>query len=99
MSEVARERAKWWQSQGFRELSLILWAAWNPIFPGVPTNEFESYAQTLAGLLERGESTETLAGELRGIRDKQMRGAAPLLEDLEVAELILIWFEETHDDA
>jgi hypothetical protein len=99
VSEDARQRGDWWRRTGFREVSLILWAAWNPIWNGVPTDEFDSYAPVIAGLLDRRESTQAIAAELERI-ERQLLGAEPNREKaLEVAELLSIWFEEIRDDA
>jgi hypothetical protein len=54
------ERGRWWKSRGHRDLTLLLWAVWNPIGT-CPLDEYDSHSLTIAGLLRKAHD---LGGEL-----------------------------------
>jgi hypothetical protein len=61
-------RKGWWTKERLRELDLILWAAWDPIGAGVPSDEYEMYAPQIAQLLESGADEKAIADELKRVR-------------------------------
>jgi hypothetical protein len=48
---------RWWRRRGDERLSLLLWAAWNPIGP-VPLDEYSNYTGQVASVLRRGYDAE-----------------------------------------
>jgi hypothetical protein len=92
---VSREWANWWKRQGERELSLILWAAWNPVASGVPTDEFDSYASQVGRLLRERAQVEAIERYLKDIRESMLGDHGPWDADAETAELLSVWYEET----
>lgn len=52
------------------ELSLLLWAVWNPISVDVPLSEYENYTPTLWRMLEEDAGVEAIAAELKRICDQ-----------------------------
>ena len=49
---ASTEWDRWWESRGRHDLSLLLWAVWNPIGT-CPLDEYESYGSPLAGVLRK----------------------------------------------
>jgi hypothetical protein len=86
-----RERARWWRNAGEAQLSLLLWAVWDPLGAGVPLDEYENYAGPLFSLLERGESIERIAQELDRFRTESMQSPSDRERDLMVAEKLRAW--------
>jgi hypothetical protein len=82
-----------WTKQRLRELSLILWTAWDPVgVEGVPLNEYENYAPRIASVLERGGDVPAVAEALSQIRAKYMGGDRDPDRDREAAGKIVQWF-------
>jgi hypothetical protein len=83
--------AEWWGSRGARELSLLLWALWDPL-GHAPVDEYEKHALPLAQLLREGEPAEEIAGALGRLR-WELRTAQDPERDLQVARKLLEWYE------
>ena len=56
-----RDWSRWWQRRGADQLSLILWAAWDPIGAGVPRDEYDGQALGLAKELRQGRNIDEIA--------------------------------------
>jgi hypothetical protein len=54
------------------ELSLLLWAVWNPIGFDVPLNEYEHYTPALWRMLEEQASVAAIAAELTRICEESI---------------------------
>ena len=54
------------------ELSLLLWAVWNPIGFDVPMSEYERYMPTLWRMLEEDASVDAIAAELTRICEESI---------------------------
>jgi hypothetical protein len=67
-----QEWTAWWKRRGLDQLSLILWAVWDPIGGDVPTDEYVSYAPHVIGMLHDGRSEDEIAAWLRAIRIERM---------------------------
>jgi hypothetical protein len=48
---------RWWRSTGNRDLTLLLWAAWNPIGT-CPLDEYESYSPMVASMLRQAHEAD-----------------------------------------
>ena len=89
MSDARRR----WTNQRLRELSLILWTAWDPVgVDGVPLDEYENYAPRIASVLERGGDVAAVTEALARIRGKYMGGDLDPHRDREAAAKIAQWF-------
>ena len=85
------EWARFWKSQGQREVALILWATWDPIGAGVPADEYESYADTIGELLRARRSPNDLAAALAEIRRAWME-LPPDAADIDAAYKLDEWY-------
>jgi hypothetical protein len=94
----ARASARWWRDVGRGQLSLLLWALWDPIDAGLPIDEYENYSDRLFSLLERDASPEQLADELEAIRTGMMGQSAERRADLRVAEKLREWHSWARQD-
>ena len=56
MTTVA-EWDRWWRSAGNRDLTLLLWAVWNPIGT-CPLDEYADYAPTVARILREAHEAD-----------------------------------------
>ena len=82
MSDARRR----WTNQRLRELSFILWTAWDPVgVDGVPLDEYENYAPRIASVLERGGDVAAVTEALARIRGKYMGGDLDPHRDREAA--------------
>jgi hypothetical protein len=54
------------------EMSLLLWAVWNPIGFDAPLNEYERYTPQLWRMLEEDASVEVIGAELKRICEQSM---------------------------
>jgi hypothetical protein len=86
------EWAVWWKRQGEEELSLILWAAWDPI-GGVPRDEYETYASQVASRLRAGATPDEIAAFLGEIRTGSIGLGPDPAADKVVAYKIQDWYE------
>ena len=76
------------------QLNLILWAAWDPIGLGVPTDEYASYAPRVLALLQAGSREGVVAEELSRIRSEQMGVPGCPDADSRAADKLCEWYEE-----
>jgi hypothetical protein len=69
----AREWARWWRIEGLREMRQILWEKWDPLglhevvsdpAEDWPEDEYDSYANVLAGKLVRGNGRSDVVSYL-----------------------------------
>jgi hypothetical protein len=77
-----------------RDVNLILWAAWDPIGCGVPTDEYESYAPQILGLLRQGSPIEEVMAMLSALRTGQIGLEPNPPADREVARKLTDWYAE-----
>jgi hypothetical protein len=77
-----------------REVNLLLWAAWDPIGLGVPTDEYDSYAPQVLGLLESGAPIEALTAKLSVLRTEQVGLSADPDADRNAAQKLIDWYSE-----
>jgi hypothetical protein len=90
---------RWWRQRGERELSLILWAARDPIGCGVPPDEYTSYAPTIGRMLREGVRPSDIAKHLQEIRRARMEVPQPHpTADEDAADKIDSWYAEAWDD-
>jgi hypothetical protein len=71
-------------------VSLVLWAAWDPI-GDVPPDEYDMYAPRIAGMLEAGANLGELAAELRRIRTERIELDDNDDADVRTASKLLDW--------
>ena len=76
------------------QLNLILWAAWDPIGLGVPTDEYASYAPRILALLQAGSREAVVAEELSRIRTEQIGAVGRPGADSHGADKLCEWYEE-----
>jgi hypothetical protein len=81
-----------WEARGMRELRLLLWAGWDPIGGGPPT-EYDGHALRLATLLGSRASRSSIAAELGRIRRDELGLEPSPAEDSRATEKIVAWFE------
>ena len=86
----ARETAEWWRRSGRAQLTLVLWAVWDPI-GSVPLDEYEIYVDELFSVLEAGAEADRIADELERIRTKSIRLPKDRSRDVEVAQKLKDW--------
>jgi hypothetical protein len=91
--------AQWWKARGRRELALILWARWDPIGVGVPSDEYDLYTDQIGALLRQGADEHQLSEYLRDTRRARMELPQPRPNaDDDAAEKIVIWYAEVWED-
>jgi dodecin len=87
--EAEAQKKRWREYEP--ELTLLLWALWDPI-SGVPLNEYENYSPAVWKLLNDEVSVERVAGELSRIRIETI-GCEPDPEgDERVADRLRAWW-------
>jgi hypothetical protein len=93
MSRVSDgELAKWWKQRGRDDLTLVLWAAWDPIAAGVPLDEYADYSDRLLTLLRAQPPVNEVAAELARIRTETIgMPPAPQLDTV-AAQKLLDWY-------
>lgn len=77
-----------------RDVNLILWSAWDPIGCGVPTDEYESYAPQILGLLRKEPPIEEVIAMLSALRTEQIGLEPDPTTDRDVALKLTDWYEE-----
>jgi hypothetical protein len=72
-------------------ISLILWAAWDPIGAGVPADEYDMYAAQFDAMLAAGAGVDAIAAELERVRTERMElgGGGP---DIFTASKLVTWY-------
>jgi hypothetical protein len=73
------------------EVTLLLWAVWNPVGTDVPINEYENYVPGVWKLLEAGADVDAVSAELTRIVDERMMGSGQGTERA-AAETIKAWW-------
>jgi hypothetical protein len=86
----AKAHADRWRKYG-SEVSLILWAAWDPI-GAVPLDEYESYAPPVWRLLAEGASEMEIAAHLGKVRESAMGVGGPENDQRAAATLWQWWY-------
>jgi hypothetical protein len=89
----SREFAKWWKRRGRDDLTLILWAAWDPIGAAVPLDEYENYSDRLMTLLRAEATVEEVAGALARIRTETIGMPPDSHADETAAHKLLDWYD------
>ena len=89
-----QEWTAWWKRSGHAQLSLILWAVWDPI-GDVPPSEYESYSPHVAGMLHDGRSEDEIATWLRTMRSERIGLPDDELnpQDREAAHRVKEWYD------
>jgi hypothetical protein len=77
-----------------RDVNLILWSAWDPIGCGVPTDEYQSYAPQILGLLRNEPPIEEVIAMLSALRTKQIGLEPDQTTDRDVALKLTDWYAE-----
>jgi hypothetical protein len=98
--EQLRDWSRWWQRRGAEQLSLILWAAWDPIGAGVPRDEYDGQALTLGRELREGRNAQEIAAWLADhslLAAPDESPATASAHDLEVAEKVTGWYASEMD--
>jgi hypothetical protein len=54
------------------ELSLLLWAVWDPIGAGVPLDEYDTYVPLIWKLLDENAGVDAVSAELTRIGEERM---------------------------
>lgn len=94
------DEKKRWREHG-SELSLILWAVWDPIAAGVPLDEYESYAPGVWRLLQQGANENEIASHLADVRERAIEVGGPE-DDRRAASKLRDWwywrFEANQED-
>lgn len=83
---------EWWTNVGEAELTLILWAAWDPIGM-VPRDEYEWYVPRIFEMLRKGASKEEIAAQLGQWRTERIGVPANPEHDLIVAWKLTDWID------
>ncbi len=91
---MTSECDRFWTSRRLADLNLILWASWNPICSGSPTDEYTGYVGRIGALLDRGASESELEEELRTLRTENMGLTRDFDGDGRAADRILTWYCE-----
>ena len=88
-------RKRWRESRG--ELSLLLWAVWNPI-GSVPLDEYELYAPGVWRLLAEGADEQSVAAHLTAVRETAIEMGARE-QDARAASVLHEWWHwRTQDE-
>jgi hypothetical protein len=90
----ASEWRDFWSSGGARELTLLLWAVWDPIGGG-PVGDYTDYATRVATLLGSRAPVQALAAELGRIRAHDLGLPADPAADEAAAAKIQRWFDQS----
>lgn len=72
------------------ELTLLLWAVWNPIGVDVPLDEYERYAPAIWKLLEERAGTDAIAAELERVSKESIEVDAGT--NRSAAEIVSRWW-------
>ena len=91
---AGRTWAHWWNRRGARELSLILWAAWNPVAFGVHDDEFDDFVGPIGSALRDGADVEDVEAVLAQLRRDRLGEDREWRADVDTAELISIWYSD-----
>jgi len=73
------------------ELALLLWALWDPIGPGLPLDEYESYVPGVWKLLAERSGAEAISAHLDKMSEESM-GGGTRLGRAAVDQLINWWY-------
>ena len=93
-AETHRER--WREFRG--ELSLLLWAVWNPI-GYCPLDEYESYVPGVWRVLAEGADEQSVAAHLTTVRATAEIGMGSYEQDETAARVLHEWWHwRTQDD-
>jgi hypothetical protein len=90
----ASEWRAFWSTGGARELTLLLWAVWDPIGDG-PVVDYTDSATRVATLLGSRAPVRALAAELGRIRAHDLGLPADPAADEAAAAKVQCWFDQS----